>query len=179
MDFTTLGAILRTYEHNAKVIHWGAYGPRFDRVHKLCDEFEEMFHADVDFAGETGLRIDQAPPSFDNIMSVLENSDHNYIVCQYKLIGYDEAIKTLQKMCADVMQALIEIHESELMQKPENMGIKSTIESVYDKYDFQVRYLNKRRAMPKDAGEGYEPHGGHGEHEPSRQLIHDETPPED
>ena len=172
MDFTTLGAILRTYEHNAKVIHWGAYGPRFDRVHKLCDEFEAMFHEDVDYAGETGLRLEQAPPSFDKIMEVLENSEHNYIVCQYKLIGYEEAIKTLQKMCADVMEALVEIHESDIMQQPVNMGIKSSIESVYDKYDFQVRYLNKRRAMPKDI-EGGEPHH---ELEPPKQVLHDEGP---
>lgn len=134
-----------------------------------------MFHADVDFAGETGLRLEQEPPSFDNIMKILESSENNYIVCQYKLIGYDEAIKTLQRMCADVMKALIEIHDSELMQQPVNMGIKSSIESVYDKYDFQVRYLNKRRAMPKDAGEGYDSHGHEGP-EPMKQVLHDEGP---
>lgn len=153
MDFTTLGAILRTYEHNAKVLHWGAYGPKFDRVHNLCDEFEEMFHADIDFAGETGLRLGQVPPSFDNIVSILEKADNDYIICQYKLVDYDEAIKTIQRMCVDVMKALLEIHESDEMQKPENCGIKSAIEPIYDKYDFQVRYLNARRCMPKDAGD--------------------------
>lgn len=148
MDFTTLGALLRAYEHNMKIIHWGACGPKFDRVHKLCDEFAEMIHEDVDWSGETGLRLDQEPPSFDKIIELLQNADGKYIICQYKLIDYKEAMDTIEKMFLDIMDALKEIHESDEMNKPENMGIKSTLESIYDKYDFQARYLNKRRTMP-------------------------------
>lgn len=156
MDFTTLGALLRTYEHNMKIIHWGACGPKFDRVHKLCDEFAAMIHEDVDWAGETGLRLDQNPPSFDQIISILQNADEKYIVCQYKLIDYKEAVQTIERMFCDIMNALTEIHESDEMSKPCNMGIKSTIESIYDKYDFQARYLNKRRMMPHQHDDGHD-----------------------
>ena len=152
MDFTILGALLRTYEHNMKIIHWGACGPKFDRVHTLCDDFAAMIHDDVDWAGETGLRINQNPPSFDQILEILKNADGNYIICQYKLIDYKEAMKTIERMLCDIMHALEQIHESDEMNKPCNMGIKSTLESVYDKYDFQARYLNQRRMMPH-AGE--------------------------
>ena len=168
MDFTTLNAICRTYEHNAKVLHWGACGHKFDRVHNLCDDFEKMFHDDVDFAGETGLRLGQNPPSFDKIVSILENSDHNYLICQFKNVDYDETIKSFQKMFADVMQALLELHESELMQKPANMGIKSEIESVYNKYDFQLRYLNKRRLGSCDSSDPTPAP------DTNREVIHDD-----
>ena len=160
MDFTTLGALLRLYEHNMKVLHWGCYGPKFDRGHKLCDEYAAMIHDDVDWAGETGLRLDQNPPSFDQILELLKASEHNYIVCQYKLIDYPELTKTVAKMLNDIIEACIEIHDSDLLEEPRNIGIKSAIEAIIDKYDFEARYLNRRRAMPRndkhgdDGGEG-------------------------
>ena len=158
MDFTTLGALLRVYEHNMKVLHWGCFGPKFDRAHTLCDQYADMIHEDIDWAGETGLRIDQNPPSFDKIVEILQNADDNYIVCQYKLVEYPEVAKTIERMLHDIMNALKSIHESDMMEDPSNMGIKSTIESIYDKYDFEVRYLNRRRMMPPHEG------GHHGDH---------------
>ena len=165
MDFTTLGALLRLYEHNMKVLHWGCYGPKFDRGHKLCDDYAAMIHDDVDWAGETGLRLDQNPPSFDQILDLLkDDADHNYIVCQYKLIDYPELTKTVEKMLVDIIDACVEIHDSELLNEPKNVGIKSAIEAIIDKYDFEARYLNRRRMMPREKGEGGHG-GGHGHHE--------------
>ena len=167
MDFTTLGALLRVYEHNMKVLHWGCYGPKFDRGHKLCDEYAAMIHDDVDWAGETGLRLNQNPPSFDQILELLKDADHNYIVCQYKLIDYPELTKTVEKMLNDIIEACIEIHDSDLLEDSRNIGIKSAIEAIIDKYDFEARYLNRRRMMPREGhgGEGHGAHGSMGYHE--------------
>ena len=163
MDFTTFGALCRLYEHNMKVLHWGCFGPKFDRAHKLCDQYADLIHEQVDWAGETGLRIGQNPPSFDQILSILKNADHDYVVCQYKMIEYAEVTKYIEKMLHDIMEALVELHELDIMEEPTNMGIKSTIESIYDKFDFEVRYLNKRRMMPsEEKGHGGGCSGGHG-----------------
>ena len=123
----------------------------------------ELIHEQVDWAGETGLRINQNPPSFDQILNLLKHADHDYVVCQYKMIEYAEVTKYIEKMLHDIMEALVELHELDFMNEPTNMGIKSTIESIYDKFDFEVRYLNKRRMMPsEEKGHGGSCGGGHG-----------------
>lgn len=147
VDFTLMNAMCRLYEHNMKVLHWGACGPKFDRIHGLCDEYEAMFHTDVDFAGETGMRIGQPPPAFDHIMNVLEECDHDFVVCAFKSVSYKETIATINKMLDDMLWVLAQIHEQEWIEEPINMGIKAEVESLFNKYDFQRRYLQQRRAM--------------------------------
>lgn len=146
MDFGTFSAVLTVYRHNFKILHWGASGKKFDRIHKLADEYADMVTADLDVVAEMALRNGQTPCSMNNAIEILHNVDGNFLVMDFdNAIGYEEFCTNTSAMLASILNCINELHESELVNKPINMGIKSDLEAMFAKYDLQARYLNARR----------------------------------
>lgn len=150
MDFTTFSAVLTIYHHNFKVLHWGAGGKKFDRVHSLSQDYADMCLADLDIIAEMGLRNGQPPVSMGNIIETLKESDGNFMILDYKTYNYKEFCVATTKMLSNILDCIATLRNSDEMQSDANMGIKASLEAMYDKYDLQARYLNARRMSDED-----------------------------
>lgn len=146
MDFTNFSAVLTVYRHNFKILHWGASGKKFDRIHKLADEYADMVAADLDVVAEMALRNGQSPCSMNNAVEILHNIDGNFLVMDFNNhISYEEFCASTSAMLTSILSCISQLHESELVNNPINIGIKSDLEAMFAKYDLQARYLNARR----------------------------------
>lgn len=145
MTFTALNAILTMYKRNFKLIHWGAIGPKFDRMHTISENYASMLEKDIDEVAEMGLRCNENPVNIDGILKELEKEDGSYIMLEFKSFTYTEFTSATDKMFAGILKAIAELRNSSKLQEDSNMGIKASLESMYDRYDLQYRYLNDRR----------------------------------
>lgn len=147
MTFKELTAVFVFEAHNFKVLHWMAKGKQFDRVHtKLSSDYYDMVSADADVVAEYGLRLDETVPSYPDVLSILKDSDIQFEVVEGSdFIDYETFVEKTNHILGCILKSLFAVYENEEVKKIENVGIKSGIEGLIDKYDLEMRFLNKRR----------------------------------
>lgn len=145
MNLREFSAVLTVYAHNFHVLHWGATGRKFDRIHNLADEYYQMITGDIDVVAEQAMRLGQNPGGYLENVKIIEASNSNFLCLDYEEVNFEEFAKYTDAMLDHILLCLRELLASEAAQALENVGIKATLEGLYDKYDLQKRYLNKRR----------------------------------
>lgn len=146
MTLKELLAVFIVYGHNFKVLHWQASGHKFDRIHALANEYYEKIAEDTDTIAEMAARLGINSLGYIEAADVLKNLEKDFVVVESnRLYGFIHFTDTADAMLRGILASIEEVHESEVMKDPKNMGIKSELESIYNWYDLQYRYLNLRR----------------------------------
>lgn len=151
MTLRDLLAIFIIYGHNFKVLHWQANGQRFDRVHKLANEYYDYLADDADDIAEMAARVGQNSLGYIEAVETLKNLDGKFVVVESdKLYNFSQFVDITNAMLDGILKSIAAVHDTEEMSDIKNIGIRSELEGIYNKYDLQMRYLNKRRLMDED-----------------------------
>ena len=147
MQFRKLLAIMLVYSTNFHVMHWNAKGKSFDRIHEKCGEFYEHVYDDCDVVAELAMRVGQRAVGYYEAYEILkEENDSSYVILSSNRdIDFDIFIKLTKLLFTTIMKQIINVLEDDICKDIRNVGIKSTLESMYEWYDLQTRYLNERR----------------------------------
>lgn len=146
MTLKTFLSVLLVYRSNFHVLHWLAKGKNFFRVHDKAAEYYEEILNDVDVIAEMILRRDGSIVNYEEALEVIkEDENHEFLlVDSEKTYNAKEFKDNATKMLNDILQCIEELLATEYIQEPKNVGIKATLEGMYDKYDLQANYLLKR-----------------------------------
>lgn len=156
MNLRQLLALMELHQHNFHVMHWNAYGDKFDRIHSLCKDYYEDVFEDVDSVGEMAMRLNYQCVGYAEALKILQDFEGR----DFKVLNGTDTYD-YEKFCADTKLFLDDIcfaltsvmKEDEIANNMENVGIKSALEGMYDKYDLQRRYLHTRRIKTTDTAE--------------------------
>jgi DNA-binding ferritin-like protein len=136
------------HRSNFEILHWKAIGSHFDTMHvKVTSEYYEMVAKSIDKIAEMGLRLNENPvnyldayrvavKTYPDILVVSGNKDYD----QDAIITYTDAIL---KNILDAIESVL--YSDEMQNTHSNVGIKSSLEAMYDMYDHEYRFLNERR----------------------------------
>lgn len=95
----TAGYAYTLISNNFKHIHLNAIGPRFDRIHSLCDDYYRYFSDKADFFFELALQYFDSVdnPSYANghaSVSILPESNYDYqAACAAMISMFQSAIE--------------------------------------------------------------------------------------
>lgn len=142
MKLKTLLSVLMVYYSNFKVLHWMAEGEAFFTLHEKADEYADMLLADMDNVGEICLRANEGVVNYIEALRMIEE-DENY---EFLLINSGETydVEKFKNNAIKMFNDILTCIKEALNEGIENIGIKSTLEGMYDKYDLQANYLLKR-----------------------------------
>lgn len=149
MDFRTVTAVLLVYRANFQVMHWLAEGKQFDRIHNLTNGYYDMCLEAADEIAELGMRIGQKPPGYLEAAEILNDfTDHKIIMLSsdtgYKYKDFTEITNIMLNDILSFIEVLLDTPE---VKDKSNVGIKSALEGLHDKFDKECRYLNARRSI--------------------------------
>lgn len=139
-----LQALFTIYSNNFRMLHWKACGENFDSGHAIAEDYYNKLGDDIDDIAEVMMRENEIPLTLEecldakhdmNISLVDVRSDKNYTKT--------EIIHFTARMLNDVLNGIQETLED--YQEASQVGIRSYFEGLYDKYDKEANYLNKRR----------------------------------
>lgn len=142
MNLRTFLSVLTVYHTNFKVLHWMAEGKSFFIIHEKADDYSKYILDDIDVVGEMCLRSNEGIVNYTEALKIIEDDENH----EFLLINSNESYdvekfkKNASKMFNDILSCIKEI----LDEGVENIGIKASLESMYDKYDLEVNYLLKR-----------------------------------
>ena len=139
----SLFILLTVSESNFRMLHWMAEGRKFREMHSDADSFRSMVSEDIDAVAEMILRDSDEIPS----LRVISNNLQAIIDTKGELIEYEKYLAYSKRIFAGILDAIEAcLKTDEIANNIKNVGIKATLESMYDKYDLQARYLIKRRS---------------------------------
>lgn len=142
-----LFALLQLHKSNFEVLHWKCYGCDYDTLHKeVTSQFYEDFAEDADTVAENLMRQGMNPGNYFSVMRILRETEHLDFVDDTKLYTRNEVVQK----CDEILKCILEqiekcLQTPEIKENIKNVGIKSFYEGMYDKYDKEYRFLNKRR----------------------------------
>ena len=144
MNCNKLLAILINYHHNFRILHWKVTGCHFDEYHELCANYYETLQEHVDLIAEIGINYNEQPLGLVEAFELLKKDSDNYKIIDPK-DNYDEEdiIENIDIMFKDIMKAIESLLEESKIDK--NLGARSKLEGMYEFYDTECNYKNKRR----------------------------------
>lgn len=144
MNCNKLLAILINYHHNFRILHWKVTGCHFDEYHELCANYYETLQEHVDLIAEIGIIYNEQPLGLVEAFELLKKDSDNYKIIDPK-DNYDEEdiIENIDIMFKDIMKAIESLLEESKIDK--NLGARSKLEGMYEFYDTECNYKNKRR----------------------------------
>lgn len=144
MNCNKLLAILINYHHNFRILHWKVTGCHFDEYHELCANYYETLQEHVDLIAEIGITYNEQPLGLVEAFELLKKDSDNYKIIDPK-DNYDEEdiIENIDIMFKDIMKAIESLLEESKIDK--NPGVRSKLEGMYEFYDTECNYKNKRR----------------------------------
>lgn len=144
MNCRKLLAILINYHHNFRILHWKVTGCHFEEYHELCANYYDTIQEHVDLIAEIGLSYDEQPLGLVEAFELLKKDSDNYKIIDPE-DDYDEEdiIENIDIMFKDIMKAISSLLEVSKIDK--NPGARSKLESMYEFYDTECNYKNKRR----------------------------------
>lgn len=148
MKLQKLNALFRLYEANFRNLHWNSKGLDFNDSHKsITSEYYEMMSDDIDVTAEMIVRLDENPLNYIEITQFIqEDQESKYlVVASGDLYDRLSIVKFADVMLGDICKCIEECLAEDAINAPENIGIKSDLETMHGKYDLQYRYINKRR----------------------------------
>lgn len=146
MDLKSLSALLMVYSHNFHMLHWLASGEEFHTQHDKAFEYYEKLSEDVDYIVEASMRHDEFPVGYQEAYELLESGDKSYKVIKAEgLTNLSTFVDETDLLFTDILEAIEELLEDDLIKNVKNSGIRSQLETMHDYYDLQLRYINKQR----------------------------------
>lgn len=146
MNLKTFLSVLLVYRSNFHVLHWMAKGKNFFTIHSKSEEYYQKMLEDADIIAEMLLRRYNKTVNYKEALDIIENDEsHEFLLIDSETM-YDskDFQKYSQKMFNDILTCLEELLSSDTIKDDINVGIKSSLESMYDRYDLQCNYLLKR-----------------------------------
>lgn len=148
-------AVFMLHENNCRCLHWLSCGEAFDRAHKIADDLRSLISNDIDSIAEMSMRLDLEDIRVTNIPGILEllkTSSYDHIVVDVSKDYEKEQVENITHIILkDILDTIIKTYENESISKDiRNIGIKSALETLYDKYDKELRYLATRRSTESD-----------------------------
>jgi DNA-binding ferritin-like protein len=149
MKLKLLNAILRLHESNIRNLHWNSVGAEFNDAHKaITEEYYELFATNIDKVSEIMGMLGINPPNYMETADMIRTTENKYIVVKSdRMYNREEIIKALDIIFDNITSLLVEVLEDPDIQSPGNAGIKAELENILYTFDFQKRYINKRRSM--------------------------------
>ena len=147
MKLTLLNAILRLHESNIRNLHWNSIGEEFDDSHKaITEEYYGLFAENIDKVSEIMGMLGINPPNYIEVVGIIKESGENHLMVNSDIMyTRTDIIPILDSIFGDVTKTIIEVLEEPEIKDPYNTGIKAELESMLYTFDFQRRYINKRR----------------------------------
>ena len=146
MNLRDLLAVIIIEESNFNILHWNCHGHKFDRMHGLAEEWYNRCSKNKDVIAEMAMRVGLDPVSYPETIAVLKDIDINFkILTHDDKFEYENFMNEVQEIIGHICKAILEVLASEEVQKPENVGIKATLEGIYEEWDLDLRYKNPRR----------------------------------
>ena len=139
-----LQALFTIHSNNFRMLHWKACGENFDSAHSIAGDYYDMVGADIDDIAEVMLRDDINPLTLEECLDA--KHDMNISILDVKGDAdytKSEIIRFSGRILSDILNGILETLEE--YQDDRHVGIKSYLEGLYDKYDKEANYLNKRR----------------------------------
>ena len=148
MILKELLAALIVCENNFRVLHWQFKGDQFDSYHKnTTSEYESMCREQADVIAEIIARLGGTPLNIAEVVEIIDSSEREYLVVDSSSYYAKEDVIDNSEDMFKIILNLIEnaLDMDEIANDKSNVGIKSTLESMHEKFDLQYRYINKRR----------------------------------
>lgn len=147
--FKKLNSTMRIYESNIRLLHWNTVGEEFNDAHKeITEPYYEMIAKDIDRVSEIMGMINIFPPNYLEVYAIVKKYNENYVVVDSgKLYNRREISEKIGAMFGDITDIISEILDSDDLQSTKQAAIKSELESIMFDFDFQRRYINKRRLL--------------------------------
>lgn len=147
MNLRTFLSVLLVYRSNFHVLHWNAKGKNFFTLHNKASEYYNEILNDVDVVAEMILRREDGQiVNYEEALDIIKN-DEDY---QFLLLSSSEKIDSdkfkeySRRMFKDILHCIEELLDTDKIKDPKNVGIKSALEGMHDKYDLQCNYLLRR-----------------------------------
>lgn len=143
-----LFAMLQLYRANFQMLHWKACGRSFDRFHEnVTTGYYEKLDKDVDDVAEILMRQGANPLGYYDVFVKMNSGDSKCkIVKSDKDYSGDDITKLTNLFLKDILDQISRcLNSSEIKDMRENIGIKSYYEALYNEYDKEYRFLNRRR----------------------------------
>ena len=148
MDYIReLLALLIVSESNMRCLHWLVAGKEFDNTHAgFTTSYYEMISEDVDYIAEVCIRLGIDVLNYDSAYQIAKEKSFPLIDDKHNYSRKD-ASEICDSILGNIQKYLLVVLDSEVIKEPMNVGIKSTLEGMYEKYDKEKRFLNKRRLV--------------------------------
>lgn len=147
MNLRDLLAVFILEEANFNILHWNCKGKKFDRMHALAQDWYERCNTAKDAVAEMAMRNALNPVHYGEAISILKNSEINFkILSSDDIFEYDEFMEEAQEICKNICTAIAEVlYSDEIQNDKVNVGIKATLEAMYEEWDLDMRYKNTHR----------------------------------
>ena len=141
-----LQAMLTVHADNFRMLHWKACGKNFDSAHKIAGDYYEMLSGDIDDVAEVMLRDDILPLNMLKCAQLVLNHGTNVQgITSSNDYDKEDIIEYSDKILGEIVNTIKITLED--YQVEHSVGCKAYLEGLYDKYDKEWRYLNKRRGI--------------------------------
>ena len=149
--FKKLNSIMRLYESNIRLLHWNTVGEEFNDAHKeITEPYYEMIAKDIDRVAEIMGMLNIMPPNYLEVYAIVKKYKEDYVVIDSnKLYNRSEISDKIGHMFEDITNIIAEILDDDELEDSKQVAIKSELESIMYDFDFQRRYINKRRLMSR------------------------------
>lgn len=144
-----LFAKIQLYRANFQMLHWKVCGKGFDRFHaNITTECYEKLDKDADDIAEILMRQGASPLNYYEVLTTLNNDGgHTKIIKSNKDYSAEDVTKCISMYYEDICSQILKCLDSDAIKNVrENVGIKSYYEALYNEYDKELRFLNRRRS---------------------------------
>lgn len=148
MTFKKLVAMLLIQRANFQTLHWKVVGEGFDRLHNsITNDYYEMVSGDIDDVVETFMRIDINPVGYIEACKIISTLEDPAIIYSTESnYNKENVLKLTHKSLNLILDSIASVLKEDCIQNDiTNVGIKAYLESLYDKYDKECRFLNRKR----------------------------------
>ena len=143
-----LFAKMQLCKSNFQMLHWKSIGDEFDKFHTdVTASYYEKLDKDIDDVAEILMRQGVNPLNYFEVAVQLGKSgEKGKVLDSSQNYTKEQIIHCTDVLLRDIMeQILICLDSDEIKNVRENVGIKSYYESLYNEYDKECRFLNRRR----------------------------------
>lgn len=147
MNLRDLLAVFVLEESNFNILHWNCHGKKFDRMHALANDWYDRCGTAKDAVAEMAIRCGQQPIHYGEAIEVLKGSEIGFkVLTSDDKFEYDEFMKESQEIVQNICTSIAAVlNTDEIQKRPENVGIKATLEGMYEEWDLDMRYKNPHR----------------------------------
>ena len=146
MNLRLFLSVLLVYRSNFQLLQWNAVGDKFDLIHDKSADYYEKILGDADSVAEMAMRIGLNPVNYPEAYQMLQDAEHQFkILTSDATYNFNDFVENTEIMFTDILFCIENLFQSDELQEISNVGIKATLESMYNEYDLQTRYINKHR----------------------------------